>query len=105
MQKCFQFIALITFLLGLFLVLSNVYQPHLLYTEAIYRTNASECSVPYRPLSQRVEGATVPVYLLPDLAERLPDIVFSLGVFLIGVLGIYTDIYRPQQELRQSVKR
>ena len=79
MQRYFQLIGLMTFLLGLHLLLANLYQPRLLYTQV-------------------VAGVTTSAYLLPYLPERLPDIGFSFGVLLIGLLGIYTDIYKPQQD-------
>ena len=91
MQKWFHLLGLMTFLLGLFLLLSNLFQPRLLYTEVMDKATVSASPLPYP-----VAGATVSAYLLPDLAERLPDIGFSVGLLLIGVLGIYTDIYRPQ---------
>ena len=97
MQRGFQIIGLATFLLGLHLLLSNLYQPRLLSTEVI--NSKTICVL---PSAYCVKGATISEYLLPDLAERLPDIAFSFGVLLIGVLGIYTDIYRLHQEESSS---
>ncbi len=78
MQRYFQLIGLMTFLLGLHLLLANLYQPRLLDTQVVAGVTTSAC-------------------LLPSLPERLPDIAFSFGVLLIGLLGIYTDIYKLQQ--------
>jgi len=79
LQKCYQLIGLVTSLVGLYLLLANIHKSQFLYTQVVH-------------------GATISAYFLPDLSDRFLNIIFSFGVLLVGMLGIHTDIYRPQRE-------
>jgi hypothetical protein len=81
MHRQFGLISPIISLVGLYVLLSSLYQPRLI-------------------LRRIVNGATTSRYEMPamsNIADRYPELFLSTGILVVGALGIYTDIYKPQQ--------
>lgn len=76
MHRRFRLIGPILFPVGVHIILSTLYQPRYLV-----------------PLT--FNGHTI--WTQPSEADNQPKLWIATGFLLVGVLGIYTDIYRPQQ--------